>query len=83
MEEGVNKVARGLIESGVTSFCPTLVTSPSKIYHQVLPRIPKKTDGASVLGLHLEGPFINPQKKGAHPADCIRMLEEVSAENIF
>ena len=32
-------------------------------------------DGAAVLGAHLEGPFINPDKKGAHPQHCIRRLD--------
>lgn len=36
--------------------------------------------GQGLLGLHLEGPYINPVKKGAHIASCIRrpLLEEVA-----
>ncbi|XP_037936998.1 N-acetylglucosamine-6-phosphate deacetylase-like [Teleopsis dalmanni] len=76
VEEGINKVARGLITNGVTSFCPTLVTSPVEHYKKILPKIPNKTEGAGILGMHLEGPFINPKKKGAHPEQCIKNLEK-------
>ncbi|XP_059616718.1 N-acetylglucosamine-6-phosphate deacetylase [Phlebotomus argentipes] len=75
VEEGVSKVAKGLLSHGVTSFCPTLVTSPKDTYSQVMPKIGRTAggaEGATILGIHLEGPFINPSKKGAHPEGCIR-----------
>lgn len=34
---GVAVVAKKILEQGVTSFCPTLVTSPPDIYHKVQP----------------------------------------------
>jgi len=36
VERGIMKVAKGLLSHGVTSFCPTLVTSPPAFYQRVM-----------------------------------------------
>ena len=56
-------VTSPLVISGVTSYCPTVVTSSSDNYRRVLPHLgpsPGGPDcGAEILGAHLEGPFIS------------------------
>jgi len=68
----------------IITLAPEKVTDPEVIgqlnesYHTILPRIPKDVPkGAGILGIHAEGPFINPQKKGAHPENCIQTIDKV------
>lgn len=63
-------VAEQLPQFGVTSFLPTIITSPQETVaaaQAVIAQGPPAAFGGAVpLGLHLEGPFLNPLKKGAH-----------------
>ena len=73
--ESIWQVGSRLPRFGVTTFLPTVVTAP-------LPKVacamqvikagpPKGYRGAHALGLHIEGPFLNPAKKGAHNPDYL------------
>ncbi|HMQ51927.1 MAG TPA: N-acetylglucosamine-6-phosphate deacetylase [Anaerolineae bacterium] len=74
--ERIWSVAADLPRFGVTSFLPTIITSrPETIStaQQVLAeQRPAGFRGAEPLGLHLEGPFLNPEKKGAHNPAYLR-----------
>lgn len=62
-------LARRLPAFGVTAFLPTLVSCPAGVVRQaaqVVQNLPPDAPGAKVLGLHLEGPFLNPHQAGAH-----------------
>ena len=64
-----------LLRGGTTGFCPTLVTAPLDAYEPRLARIAatrsSDTLGATILGVHLEGPFLG-GAPGAHPVDLLR-----------
>lgn len=64
--ESIPDVAAGLPQFGVTAFLPTIITAPLEIYKRALEVIAGPADGAQPLGLHFEGPFLNPERAGAH-----------------
>lgn len=69
------RVAEKLPRFGVTSFLPTIITAPLEQIVRAQEALRcgcPAGPGAAALGLHLEGPFLNPQKKGAHNARYLR-----------
>ncbi len=76
--EALDAVSAWLPETGVTSWLPTVVSSPAESYPGVFDawnRI-NPNAGATPLGYHLEGPFLSPQKKGAHQLHYIDAADE-------
>jgi len=73
--EGIKKMAAGIAENGVTSWCPTTMTVSKEEILAAFDAVRQvKADsgyGAKVLGINCEGPFINPSKKGAQAEEHI------------
>jgi N-acetylglucosamine-6-phosphate deacetylase len=65
---GYRRAGDALLRTGVTAYQPTFITSPEMELEAALHELPQDGDGAPhVLGAHLEGPFIAPQRLGSHP----------------
>jgi N-acetylglucosamine-6-phosphate deacetylase len=68
-------VAADCLRYGITGFLPTIITSPLETVREaqrILSDRPAGFAGAEPLGLHCEGPFLNPGKKGAHNPAYLR-----------
>lgn len=76
--DGIFKMANGVMKNGVTSFCPTTMTVSMDEINAALNVVrslkekSKDWEGAEILGVNLEGPFINPNKKGAQAETHIK-----------
>ena len=85
---GLRRMSEGILHNGVTSFLPTTMTVPWPELEAAFEAVRALREeslspafrGAEILGVHAEGPFINPKKKGAQseaailPPDADRML---------
>lgn len=66
--EGLKKILRYERSCGITSYCPTSMTFPKERLRQIFASIKgaQTEEGAKVVGINMEGPFLDPAKKGAH-----------------
>ncbi len=75
-------VSARLPRFGITSYLPTVITAPLERIEEarqvVLHGRPPGYVGAEPLGLHVEGPFLNPAKKGAHNPAYLRPPDDTA-----
>lgn len=73
--DGLLLMGREIAKNGVTSYLPTTMNMSKKDIIRALKSVEKaKTidnEGAQILGVHLEGPFINKKYKGAQPEQFV------------
>ncbi|HEY7068488.1 MAG TPA: hypothetical protein VH479_00160, partial [Acidimicrobiales bacterium] len=74
---------------GVTAWLPTIVTAPADLRRRALAAWragppPSLADGrplAAPLGLHFEGPFLAPERRGAHPLKYVTAPDPACVES--
>lgn len=75
--EGLRKWAKGIVDEGVTSFLATTLTQSEEVLTNAVSNVAKVVEegyeGAEILGIHFEGPYLNKAHKGAQPVEyCVK-----------
>ena len=74
-EEGLRKWTKGIVSEGVTSFLATTITQSKEVLINALSNVAKVVEdgyeGAEILGIHFEGPYLDLKYKGAQPKEHI------------
>ena len=68
-EDSLVGMSKSLVKCGTTGFLPTLVSSPiprTRFFLESVGKCMSSHSGARVWGAHLEGPFLNPVRRGVH-----------------
>ena len=81
--DALTQMETDMLRQGCTGFLATVATNTSEIVLQAIESAKdfrKRTKGA-FLGLHLEGPFLNPLRSGAHPKEYIRKASLTEVRN--
>jgi len=93
-EEGLKNWAKKIPSEGVTSFLPTTITQSEEVLMNAVRNVGNvmKQDvfGAEILGVHMEGPYLAQEFKGAQPEEFIvapslsqfKRYQEASGDNI-
>lgn len=76
--KNLSLLSQKLYQAGVSAFCPTTLSASPKNLKEAVIRLGIWIKSAPLeahalpLGIHLEGPFLNPGAAGAHPESCVR-----------
>jgi N-acetylmuramic acid 6-phosphate etherase/N-acetylglucosamine-6-phosphate deacetylase len=77
-------VIPALAAHGVTSILPTIITAPISAIHDSAAAIQTAMSRhGAILGLHLEGPFLAPARRGAHRQDWLQIPDEQTLDSLL
>jgi N-acetylglucosamine-6-phosphate deacetylase len=80
--EGIAAIGRAHRAFGTTGFLPTLISDDLDVIDRGMRAVEAAIEAGvpGVLGIHIEGPFINVEKRGIHDAGKIRPIDETAVE---
>lgn len=84
---GIIEMGKRLLRDGVVAYQPTLITSDLEQIERAAQQLEEarkfNAEGSTILGTHLEGPFLSPQRAGTHPVNHLRAPDYRLLEKLF
>lgn len=82
--EAIREIGRAHRRFGTTGFLPTLISDDMHVVENALEAVQAaiRAGVPGVLGIHIEGPFLNEQRKGVHDATKLRELDEPALKHL-
>jgi N-acetylglucosamine-6-phosphate deacetylase len=76
--EGIVAIAQAHRPFGTTAFLPTLISDTPDVIATAMDAVDQAIDAGvpGIAGIHIEGPVINPERKGIHDGGRVRPLDE-------
>lgn len=78
----LHSMGDSLLRAGTTACLITLATNSIEIFREAI-KVVKENPHPAILGLHLEGPYINALKRGAHLIQYIKRPERKEVEELL
>lgn len=85
-EEGMRKMARSYLESGVTTLLPTLASASFDALCEasdIITRLSGTEEAPNFAGVHLEGRYLNVAKRGAHAESLLAPLDAAELKELL
>lgn len=80
--EALKAVSDAIVRSGTTTYMLTLATNELSVYHKAFD-VAKQNPHPALAGIHLEGPYFNPVKRGAHIEKLIHVPDPKEVEALI
>lgn len=80
--EALRAISAAIVRTGTTGYLMAVPTNTFEVYSKVI-RVIKENPDPALLGIHLEGPFISPLRRGAHIKSCIKTPDTETVKRLI
>jgi N-acetylglucosamine-6-phosphate deacetylase len=81
--DGYVRAGAAMLATGTTAYQPTFITASEDDLLAALREVPEGVAGPSIIGAHVEGPFLSPRRLGVHPPKWQRSPDTALLERLL